>query len=154
MKCILAYLAIISLTATAQAKPESKKTSTRKIAQTHEDWLKPMDSSRFELLNIINQSCLDQFKESMVNASQVAEVLYGEKADEIGHHRIWKVLTVKRYPAPSFSTENIATLTIEWTYVKQQSSSEDIDVPDKPPKLAISCHLDTDDKTTTGRRQK
>lgn len=150
MKYILAYLAIISLTATAQAKPESKKTSPRKIAQVHEDWLKPMDSSSFELLNIINQSCLDQFKESMIDASQVDEVFYGEKKDESGNHRIWKLLTVKRYPLPSNSKTNIATLTIDWLYIKK--SADDLNVPDKPSKLVISCHLDKADNTAADQR--
>lgn len=150
MKCILAYLAIISLTATAQAKPESKKTSTRKIAQTHEDWLKPMDSSSFELLNIINQSCLDQFKESMLEASQVDEVLYGEKADESGNHRIWKVLTVKIYPAPSFSKTNIATLTIDWLYKKKSANNPEI--PDRHSEPVINCKLEKANNDTTKRR--
>ena len=150
MKCILAYLAIISLTATAQAKPESKKTSTRKIAQTHEDWLNPMDSSSFELLNIINQSCLDQFKESMLEASQVDEVLYGEKADESGNHRIWKVLTVKTYPAPSISKTNIATLTIDWLYKKKSANNPEI--PDRHSEPVINCQLEKANNDTTKRR--
>lgn len=150
MKYILAYLAIISLTATAQAKPESKKTSTRKIAQTPEDWLKPMDSSSFELLNIINQSCLDQFKESMLEASQVDEVLYGEKADESGNHRIWKVLTVKTYPAPSISKTNIATLTIDWLYKKKSANNPEI--PDRHSEPVINCKLEKANNDTTKRR--